>query len=55
MLLMWALIALVLLPWIRDGRDRPASPRDRLDERLAAGEISVDEHRSRRSELERRS
>lgn len=55
MLLMWALIALVLLPWVRDGRDRPASPRDRLDERLATGEISVDEHRSRRSELERRS
>lgn len=54
MLLMWALIAMVLLPWARDGRERPASPRERLDERLATGEISVDEHRTRRSELEHR-
>ena len=55
MLLFWALIAVVLMPRVRNGRDRPASPRERLDERLAAGEISMDEHRTRRSELEHRS
>ena len=55
MLLMWALVAVVVLPWARSGRDRPLSPRERLDGRLAAGEISVDEHRTRRSELEQRS
>lgn len=54
-LLMWALIAMVFLPWARSGSDRPLSPRERLDGRLAAGEISVDEHRTRRSELEQRS
>lgn len=53
MLLMWALVALVVLPLLRDQRGRPASARERLDERLAAGEISVGEHRARRSELER--
>ena len=31
---------------------RPVSPRERLDERPAAGEISVEEHLTRRSELE---
>ena len=50
MLLMWALIAMVFVPWARSGR--PVSPRERLDERLAAGEISVEEHLTRRSELE---
>ena len=55
MLLMWALIAMVLLPWARSGRDRPLSPREQLDRRLADGEISVDEHRTRRSEFEDRS
>lgn len=55
MVLMWALIALVLLPWTRNERDRPPSPLERLDGRLAAGEISVDEHRTRRAELEHRS
>ena len=55
MLLMWALIAVVFLPWARGGSDRPPSPRERLDERLATGEISVDEHRTRRAELESRS
>ena len=55
MLLMWALIAAVVMPLVRNGSSRPASPRQRLDERLAAGEISVDEHRARRSELEHRS
>ena len=53
MLLMWALIVTVLLPWTRS--DRPVSPRERLDERLAGGEISVEEHLARRSELEQRS
>ena len=55
MLLMWALIAMVLLPLARSGRDRHLSPREQLDRRLADGEISVDEHRTRRSELEDRS
>ena len=55
MLLVSALTAVVLVPLLRDRRGRPASPHDRLDERLASGEISVDEHRSRRSALERRS
>ena len=41
------------VPWARSGR--PVSPRERLDERLAAGEISVEEHLTRRSELEQRS
>ena len=55
MLLLWALIAMVLMPWVRAGRDPPVAPRELLDRRLAVGEISVDEHRTRRSELERRS
>ena len=55
MLLMWALIAVVFLPWVRSDRDRPPSPRERLDERLATGEIGLAEHRTRRSELEQRS
>jgi len=55
MLVVWGLIAMVVLPWARDGRDRPTSPRQRLDERLATGEIGVDEHRTRRAELEHRS
>ena len=54
MLAMWAAIALLVLPWMRTGRDRPRTPIDQLDDRLAAGEISVDEYRSRRGELERR-
>ncbi len=55
MVLMWALIAAVVMPLVRNQRDRVPSARDRLDERLAAGDISVDEHRARRSELEHRS
>ncbi len=55
MLLTWALTVVVLMPLLRDRRGRPASPHERLDERLASGEISVDEHRTRRSALERRS
>ena len=53
--LMWVLIAAVVMPWARNGRDRPPSPLERLDGRLAAGEISVNEHRTRRAELEHRS
>ena len=52
MALMWALIALVLVPLARNGRDRPPSPRERLDDRLAAGEISVEEHRTGRAEFD---
>ena len=54
MLAMWAVIALVLLPWVRTDRDRPRSPINQLDDRLASGEITVEEYRSRRDELERR-
>ena len=55
MLMMWVLVVVMFLPWARSGRDRPLSPREQLDRRLADGEISVDEHRTRRSELEDRS
>lgn len=54
MVLMWALIAWVVMPWTRNRSDRPPSPVDRLDGRLAAGDISVDEYRTRRTELEHR-
>lgn len=53
--LMWAVIAMVVIPWARNGTDRPPSPLERLDGRLAAGDISVDEYRTRRTELEHRS
>ncbi len=55
MVLMWALIALVVIPWARNGTDRAPSPLEQLDGRLAAGDISVDEYRTRRTELEHRS
>lgn len=55
MALMWALIALVVLPWARHGSDQLPSPIERLDGRLASGDISVDEYRTRRAELEHRS
>ena len=55
MVLMWALIALVVIPWARNGTDRPPSSLERLDGRLAAGDISVDEYRTRRTELEHHS
>ena len=54
MLAMWAVIALVILPWARTDRNRPRSAIDQLDDRLASGGITVEEHRSRRDELERR-
>ena len=52
MLVMWALIALFVVPWVRASRDRSQSPIGRLDDRLASGEITIEEYRSRRSELE---
>ena len=52
MLAVWALIALLVLPWLRTGREQTRSPMDRLDARLAAGEITIEEYRSRRNELE---
>lgn len=52
MLVMWAVIALLVLPWLRTGRDQPQSPMARLDARLAAGEVTIEEYRARRSELE---
>ena len=52
MLLTWALIALLVVPWVRTSRDRYQSPIGRLDGRLASGEITIEEYRSRRSELE---
>ncbi|HEX4984174.1 MAG TPA: SHOCT domain-containing protein [Ilumatobacteraceae bacterium] len=55
MVLMWVLIAWIVRGWARNGNDGPASPVERLDGRLAAGEISVDEYRTRRAELENRS
>ena len=55
MVLMWVLIALVVMPWARYGSDRSPSPVERLDGRLAAGDISVDEYGTRRAELEHRS
>lgn len=54
MALTWVLIALLVIPWARNGRDRPPSPTERLDERLSAGDISIDEYRIRRTELEHR-
>lgn len=54
MVLMWALVAWAVMPWIRNQRDQGPSPAERLDERLAAGEISVEEHRALRTELEHR-
>ena len=52
MLAMWGVIALLVLPWLRTGREEIRSPMERLDVRLAAGEITVEEYRSRRMELE---
>ena len=52
MLVMWGVIAVLVLPWLRTGRDQSRSPIGRLDDRLASGEISVEEYRSRRNELE---
>lgn len=53
MLAMWAVIALVALPWLRTDDRRPRSPVEQLDERLAVGQIGVEEYRQRRAELDR--
>lgn len=53
--LIWGVIAMVVIPWVRNGTDRTPSPLERLDGRLVADDISVDEYRIRRTELERRS
>ena len=52
MLAVWAFAALLVVPWLRMGREQTRSPMDRLDARLAAGEVTVEEYRSRRLELE---
>jgi len=52
MLVMWAVIALLVLPRVRTSRDQPQSPIARLDGRLATGEITIEEYRARRYELE---
>lgn len=52
MLGVWALIALLVLPRLRTGPEQNRSPIDRLDARLAAGELTVEEYRSLRRELE---
>ena len=55
MVLMWSLIVWVVMPWARNGSGRPPSSVERLDGRLAAGEISVDTYRTRRAVIENRS
>ena len=55
MALIWAVIAMVVIPYARDGADRAPSPLAELDGRLAAGDISVDEYRTRRTEFDSRS
>ena len=52
MLAVWALVALLVAPWLRTGREQPRSPIDRLDARLADGELPIEDYRSRRRELE---
>ncbi len=52
MLAVWALIALLVFPWLRSGREQTRSPTDQLDARLAAGELTIEEYRSSRRELE---
>ena len=54
---MWALVAWAIVHFVRNGRVGPAEtvgPLGTLDGRLAAGENTVEEHRARRAELERR-
>ena len=52
MLVMWAAIALLVVPWARTSRDQARGPIGRLDDRLASGEITIAEYRDRRDELE---
>lgn len=53
MFAMWAVIAWLVLPWVRTNREQSGSPVARLDDRLAVGEISIEDYRARREELER--
>ena len=55
MALVWAVIAMVVIPWARNGPDRASSPLERLDGHFVDGDISVDEYRTRRTDLEYRS
>jgi len=50
-LLIWAVVRL-LGEW-RPGRPHRSTPLEILDERLARGEIDIDEYRERRASLER--
>ena len=43
MLVIWAALALLVVPWVRTSRDQSQSPIGRLDDRLAAGEITIEE------------
>ena len=52
MMVVWGVVALLVVPRLRAGREQTRSPVDRLDARLAAGEITIEEYRSRRNELE---
>ena len=52
MLVIWAAIALLVLPWVRTSRGQPRSPIGQLDDRLASGEITTEEYHARRNELE---
>ena len=52
-LVVWAVIALVILPRMRTEQDQPRTPAEILEVRFAAGEISVEEYRERRAELDR--
>lgn len=54
MIAMWGLIIWAVTRWARDVSPRSPSPTERLDGRLAAGDIDVEEYRTRRAELERR-
>jgi len=54
---MWVLVAWAIVHSARNARVGPAEtvgPLRTLDGRLAAGEITGEEHRARRAELERR-
>lgn len=53
MVIVWALVIWAIGRWARAGGPSSAAL-DQLDERLAAGELDLDEYRSRRRELERR-
>lgn len=55
MLVIVGLVAAFILPRAGTTHDRSHSPIDRLEERLAAGEITIGQYRSYRSELEHRS